>query len=318
MKILITGASGFIGSFLAEEGVRREMAVWAGIRENSSKKYLQDEKLQFICLNFADADKLKAQIENHVEKYGKWDWIVHNAGLTKCLNREEFDEVNFVNTKNFVEALKATGNIPSKFVLMSSLSARHKPDTDYGRSKQKAEKFLEAQTEIPYIIIRPTGVYGPRDKDYFLMIKSISKGWNFSAGFEPQKLTFIYVRDLVKAVFMALESDVKQKKYTVSDGKTYTDKDFIEAVRKTLGKSHVINVKIPLFALRFVCLASELFGKILGKPVTLNRDKYKIISRRNWTCNTECIREDLNFMPDYSLERGIKECIEWYRDNRWL
>jgi nucleoside-diphosphate-sugar epimerase len=318
MKILITGASGFIGSFIAEEGLARGMEVWAGVRSSSSKKYLRDERLHFIDLCFADREKLRSQISEHTAKYGKWDYIVHNAGITKCLNPTDFDKVNFLNTENFVEALQAAGATPSKFVFMSSLSARPEPDTAYGISKRKAEMFLESQTNFPYIILRPTGVYGPRDKDYFLMFKTVNSGWNFTAGFQPQRLTFIYVKDLVKAVYLALESDVRQKIYCIADGDVYSDAEYTEIIMRALGKKRVIRIRVPLFLLKTVCTAAEFFGKLSGIPATLNRDKYRIMRQRDWTCDTQLIRDDLNFRADYSLERGIFECTTWYRDNKWL
>ncbi|MDR1437339.1 MAG: NAD(P)-dependent oxidoreductase, partial [Candidatus Symbiothrix sp.] len=101
-KILITGASGFIGSFLVEEALHRGYETWAGIRTTSSKEYLRDERITFISLPFSNPAALKEQIRKHAAQAGKWDYIIHNAGITKCLNQNDFDNVNYLYTRYFI------------------------------------------------------------------------------------------------------------------------------------------------------------------------------------------------------------------------
>ncbi|MDR1631847.1 MAG: NAD(P)-dependent oxidoreductase [Dysgonamonadaceae bacterium] len=312
MKILITGASGFIGSFLVEEALDRNAEVWAGVRRSSNKEYLQDPRISFIDLNYSDEDKLKRQISEHVSQHGKWDYIIHNAGITKSLDVRDFEKVNYLFTRRLIEALLETKAVPAKFVLMSSLSAYPNPESAYGKSKLKAERFLESQTGFPYIILRPTGVYGPRDKDYLLILKTIDAGWDVTAGFKPQQLTFIYVKDLVKAVFLALESSLSNKAYCVSDGNVYTDKAYTQIVKTALGKKFTIKIRVPLFVLKIASVLSENIAHLTKKPSTLNRDKYKIMKQRDWTCDTLPLQQELGFKAGYDLERGIAECVKWY------
>ena len=317
-NVLITGASGFIGSFLVEEALSRNWKVWAGIRKTSSKEYLCDERISFIDLRYSDKEKLKQQIENHRTCYGKWDYVIHNAGVTKCVYSKDFEKINYRYSCNLIEALKETGAVPDKFILMSSLSALPPTDTMYGKSKLKIEEFLEIQNNFPYIILRPTGVYGPRDKDYFLVLKSIKKGLALAAGYKPQILTFIYVTDLAKAVFLVAESDFSRKAYNVSDGSTYSDETYTQIAKKALNKKRVLKLRVPLILLKTVSILAEMFSKISKKPSTLNRDKYKIMERRDWTCDISSLVQDLGFCAEYDLERGIKESISWYTDHRWI
>jgi nucleoside-diphosphate-sugar epimerase len=318
-KILITGASGFIGSFLVEEAVSKGWQTWAGIRKSSSKEYLQDDRIQFIDLNFSDKNKLKEQIAAHVSQYGKWDYVIHNAGLTKCLNPADFDRVNYLFSKHLIEALQETGNVPEKFVLMSSLSAHHSgARTVYGASKLKAEDFLKAQTGFPFIILCPTGVYGPREKDYYLMLKTIKAGLDVTAGLKPQQLSFIYVKDLVQAAFLALESPVRNQSYFVADGNVYSDAEYTAIAKKALGKKWVLKIRVPLLILKTVSVFSEEIAKLTKKPSTLNRDKYEIMKQRDWSCNIWELVRDLHFQAGYDLERGMQECVDWYRANGWL
>ena len=318
-KILITGASGFIGSFLVEEAIQKAWQTWAGVRASSSKEYLQDSRIQFIDFDFSNKENLKAQIENHVALHGKWDYVIHNAGATKCLSSSQFDTINYIYTQHLIEALQETGQVPEKFILMSSLSAHHpKANTAYGRSKLKAEQFLESQTNFPYIILCPTGVYGPREKDYYILLKTIQSGLDVAAGWETQNLTFIYVKDLVKAAFLALESPIKNRSYFVADGNVYSDEEYTQIAKKALEKKFVVKLRVPLFILKTLSIIAEEISKITKKTSTLNRDKYEIMKQRDWCCDILPLKKDLDFTAEYDLKRGIEECVAWYRTNAWL
>jgi len=329
-RILITGASGFIGSFLVEKALDKGCDVWAGVRKSSSRQYLQDERINFTDLNFSDKSVLASQLRD----LGKFDYIVHNAGVTKCLNPADFDKVNHIYTRNFIEALQDAESVPSKFLLMSSLSAygvgdevnytpikltdTPHPNTAYGISKLKAEQFLQSTSDFPYMILRPTGVYGPREKDYYLMLKTVKSGLDVAAGFKPQHLTFIYVKDLVDAVFLALESQLANKHYFVADGDVYTDKEYTRLVKDVLGKKHVLSLKLPLWLVKSVSIIAEEISKITKKPSTLNRDKFRIMKQRNWECDITPLVNDLVFSPQYNLKRGLEESVDWYKQNGWL
>lgn len=333
-RILITGASGFIGSFLVEKALEEGYETWAGVRKSSSREYLKDDRIQFLDLNFGDKNKLKEQLSDFKEKYGKFDYVVHNAGVTKCLDAEDFDKINFRYTANLIDALRKVEAVPDKFVLMSSLSAfgvgdeenytpikitdTPNPNTAYGKSKLKAECYLRSMDDFPYIILRPTGVYGPREKDYFLMIKTVKSGLDVGAGFKPQHLTFIYVKDLVDAVFLALKTELKNKAYFVADGDVYTDKEYTQLVKQVIEKKHVLSLKVPLWILKAVSVLAESISRITKKPSTLNRDKYIIMKQRNWECDITPLVNDLGFTPKYNLKDGLTESVSWYKENGWL
>ncbi|MDR1561686.1 MAG: NAD(P)-dependent oxidoreductase [Dysgonamonadaceae bacterium] len=317
-KILITGASGFIGSFLVEEGLAKGIQVWANVRNSSSKEYLKDSRINFINLNFEDKEEMVRLIGEHASNFGKWDYVIHNAGVTKCSNTSGFRRVNFLNTVNFIEALKESGAIPEKFVLMSSLSARDNPISYYGKSKKDAEMFLSLQSGFPYVIIRPTGVYGPRDRDYFMKIKGIAAGIDFAAGLDTQILSFIYVKDLARFVFIAIESGAGNDIFVVSHPETYSDRHFADIIRREVGRKRVLRIAVPIFVLWIICALSTLYGKLFSKATTLNLDKFKIIRERDWSCETRITEERLGFMAEYDLERGLRETVAWYREKGWL
>lgn len=333
-KILVTGASGFIGSFLIEKALEKGYDTWAGIRKSSSREYLQDNRIHFIDLQFNNKERLTEQLKDFCTQYGKFDYVIHNAGVTKCLDTKDFDKINFEYTANFIDALTEAQSIPEKFILMSSLSAYGtgdevnytpikltdipNPNTAYGVSKLKAEQYLKGKKDFPYIILRPTGVYGPREKDYFLMIRTVKSGLDVGAGFKPQHLTFIYVKDLVDVAYLGLESKIANRAYFVADGEVYTDKEYTQLVKESIGKKRVISLKIPLWILKAVSIIAEDISKLTKKPSTLNRDKYKIMKQRNWECDITPLVNDLGFSAKYNLQQGLKESVEWYHKNGWL
>lgn len=340
MKILITGASGFIGSFLCEEGLKRGMETWAGMREQSSRRWLTDERLKFATLDMTDAGRLRSQLSAYQKAIGKWDVIIHAAGATKCLKREDFNLHNFQCTQNLVKTLEALDMIPDQFLYVSSLSVlgpireeqnadgtyndmvasdTPMPNTAYGESKVKSEQFLK-ESGIRYTIFRPTGVYGPREKDYFMMAKSIKQHIDFAVGYKKQVITFVYVRDLVGAIFAAIgKAEVADRKtYLVSDGHNYDSRSFSDLIQKELGVKNVLHIKAPLWLLWIISRIAEGCSKLTHKASTLNGDKYRIMKQRNWQCDITPLKKDLGFVPEWPLERGVKECINWYKENKWI
>ncbi|MBP5778215.1 MAG: NAD(P)-dependent oxidoreductase [Prevotella sp.] len=331
MKILITGASGFIGSFIVEEALRRGFETWAAMRKSSSKAYLQDERIHFIKLNLNSKEQLVEQLK------GKdFDYVVHAAGVTKCLNKADFHRINTEGTKNLAEALLEVKMPLKRFVFVSSLSVfgaikermpydeiresdTPQPNTAYGRSKLAAEQYLDSVgSRLPYIILRPTGVYGPREKDYFIMAKSIKQHSDFAVGYQRQDITFVYVTDVVQAIFLALEKGENGRKYFLSDGEVYQSTTFSDLIHEELGRPWWIRITAPVWVLRIVTFFGEYVGRITGKVTALNNDKYNILKQRNWRCDIEPACRELGYEPKVQLKEGVKTTIKWYKDHGWL
>lgn len=333
-SILITGASGFIGSFIVQEALERNFNVWAGIRASSSKRYLTDSKIRFLELNFAQPNELREQLSEYKKKYHKFDYIVHCAGVTKCVDKKEFDQVNYLQTKCFVDLLCELKMIPKQFIYISTLSVfgpihekdyspisendTPEPNTAYGLSKLKAELYIQSLSGFPYVIYRPTGVYGPREADYFLMAKSIRQHTDFSVGYKRQDLTFVYVKDIVQAIFLGIDKGVSRRAYFLSDGEVYNSRAFSDLIQKELGDPFVIHLRCPLIVLKIVSLLAEFIATRSGKSSTLNSDKYKIMKQRNWQCDITPVVKELGYLPKYNLEKGVKETIAWYKKEGWL
>lgn len=333
-SILITGASGFIGSFLVEEALKQGFDTWAGVRASSSRKYLQDPRLHFAELDFGNPDRLRRQLTAYKEAQGGFDYIVHCAGVTKCTDPKDFERVNYGQTRLFADTLIALGMVPRQFAFVSTLSVfgpvheqdyrpiletdTPRPNTAYGLSKLKAERYLQGLEGFPYVIYRPTGVYGPREKDYYLMAKSIRSHTDFAVGYRRQDLTFVYVKDIVQAVFLGIRKGVKRRAYFLSDGKVYSSRTFSDLIRRELGNPFVVRLKCPLTVLKVVSAIAGAWAKSRGTTCTLNPDKYRIMKQRNWQCDITPAVNELDYRPTYDLERGVKETIAWYKKEGWL
>ena len=331
MKILITGASGFIGSFIVEEALKRGLDTWAAIRKSSSREWLQDERIHFIELNLSSKTQIVEQLRDQ-----NFDYVVHAAGVTKCLNKADFHRINTEGTKNLAEALLEVGMPLKRFVFVSSLSIfgaikeqqpyeaicendSPQPNTEYGRSKLAAEHCLETLAKrLPYIILRPTGVYGPREKDYFIMAKSIKQHSDFAVGYKRQDITFVYVEDVVQAVFLALEKGENGRKYFLSDGEVYQSATFSNLIHEALGRPWWIRITAPVWVLRIVTFLGEYIGRITGKVTALNNDKYNILKQRNWRCDIQPAIDELGYRPEVDLKEGVRRSIKWYKENGWL
>ena len=339
MKILITGASGFIGSFIVEEALRRGYDTWAAIRRSSSRAFLQDERIHFIELNLSSEEQLREQLKDHA-----FDYVVHAAGVTKCLHQEDFHRINTEGTQHLVNVLLSLNMPLKRFVYLSSLSIMGaireqqpyteireddpaQPNTAYGRSKLEAEQWLAnlplslegaGGRSLPYVILRPTGVYGPRERDYYMMFKSIKAHTDFAVGFRQQDITFVYVTDVVQAVFLALERGVTGRCYFLSDGEVYQSSTFSNLIRKELGNPWWIRITAPIWLLRVITFCGEYIGRWRGKVTALNNDKYHILKQRNWRCDIIPARKELGYEPKVQLEEGVRRTVKWYKENKWL
>ena len=331
MKILITGASGFIGSFIVEEALKKGFDTWAAVRKSSSKEYLKDERINFIELNLSSKAQLIEQLRGH-----DFDYVVHAAGVTKCLNKQDFHRINTEGTKNLLDAILELQMPLKRFVFVSSLSVFGaikeqqpydeiretdipQPNTEYGRSKLAAEKYLESLgSRVPYIILRPTGVYGPREKDYFMMAKSIKQHSDFAVGYKRQDITFVYVSDVVQAIFLALDKGENGRKYFLSDGEVYQSTTFSDLIHEELGRPWWIRITAPIWVLRIITFCGEYIGKMTGKVTALNNDKFNILRQRNWRCDIQPAIDELGYKPTVKLAEGVRRSIKWYKEQGWL
>lgn len=332
--ILVIGAGGFIGGFIARRAAELGFEVWAGVRPSTSRRYLSDiDGLRFAEFDYDDPAAIDAELRAKCPPQGRWDYIIWNLGATKCANFQDFNRINFEYLRTFTGRLKELDMVPERFLFMSSLSALGpadevgyspitsatvpNPNTRYGLSKIKAETYLQTATWLPWVIFRPTGVYGPHEQDYLMMVKSIDRHIDVGMGYRRQLLTFIYVDDLVDAMFQALQSPATlHKKYIISEPRSYTQKEFRAIVARHLGTRWVLPIKLPMWAVYAVSVVCEKWAALHMKPSTLNRDKFKIMKQRNWSCDVSDAVRDFGFSPRFDLDAGIAATVSAYKNEK--
>ncbi|WP_329904809.1 NAD(P)-dependent oxidoreductase [Porphyromonas pogonae] len=333
-RILITGASGFIGGYLVQEAVKKGYEVYAAIRKNSNTSRLKQKDIRLIEIDYTNPEAIARMCDQLAPSAEEpaFHYVVHNAGVTKVKNLSDFREINAENTRRLIEGLSKSLQPPLHFVLMSSMGSYgatpnntdplyctdpQNPCTEYGRSKLLAEQYI-TQSKLRYSILMPTGVYGPGDKDYLMAIKAINKGFDFITGPTPQMLTFVYGEDVARAALFILDKPESiGQRYIVSDGNTYTDMEFGRLVQKILGRKRVLHLRVPLHFVKLGCHLGQRWGDLTGNILPLNKDKYAILAQRNWRCDASPLFL-LGFKPLYDLEKGIRETVKYARDHKLL
>jgi nucleoside-diphosphate-sugar epimerase len=325
MKVLLTGATGFIGSFLLEKLIEENYDVRIIRRKSSNLQFIKDLGVETFEASLDEVDKLKAAAKN-------CEIVIHVAGLTSAKNHEGYISGNKFNTKNILDAVDKSSI--KKFIYISSLTAvgpatdydnpvheetECNPITSYGFSKYETEKMIvEQYSNIPFVILRPPAVFGPRDKAILTVFQSINYGLSPMMGLKEKYLSLIYVKDLVDAIIDSIKiQNNLHKIYFISSDKFYSWTEVVNLIAKLMNKK-VIKLKIPEFFVKIIAGISELLGTFSSKPPVFNIDKGKDLLQSYWICSNQKSKKELDFKENYSLEEAMKETIEWYKENKWL
>jgi nucleoside-diphosphate-sugar epimerase len=323
-KVLVTGAGGFIGRFLQTEGLKRGHDVYGGFRNETEESLLHNDTKGFF-LEFSERDLLLKRLTKFAEETGGFEYVIHCAGVTKPDKIEEFYKGNVEFTEFFVQALLKTQPNFKKFIFISSLqalgpgdpvtmepineSATPKPFTPYGVSKFEAEKRIIGTPGLDWIIFRPTSVYGPRDAKFIQeILKIIRKGWAVRVGPKGQLVSFIYVKDLARVLWDAIDKDVHRQIYVVSDGNDYDPDQVNEYIAKHLGIK-IRKIKLSRNLLLGVAYIRLFLARIRSKPLHVSPFKIQEITSRNWRVDNSKMVRDLNFKPEFNLESGLKDAL---------
>ncbi|MDZ7262195.1 MAG: GDP-mannose 4,6-dehydratase [candidate division KSB1 bacterium] len=326
MKALVTGSTGFIGSFLVEELLTKNYEVFCLVRKTSNLHWLQGLKVKFVYGSLEDQGSLQKAVTG-------MNYIFHLAGLTKAKRKEDYFQVNFQGTVNLLSALKNTPSEIRRFILVSSQAAAGpsltgkpvtedeppRPITPYGQSKLKAEEVtLQYGQTMPVTIVRPSIVYGPRDTDVLEVFKYVRRGLKPVLLGDSRYVSLVYVQDLVQGIVLAAENERSTGKiYFLANSESYSWEELEDEIARALNKT-VWRIKLPPFFLDCLALASEATAKLLGTAALVNRYKVLEMKQRFWLCDTSRARQELGFQPRISLPEGIKKTVAWYVKEGWL
>ncbi len=320
MKALVTGATGFIGSFLVEALSKRGYDVTCLVRKTSDLKWLRHLSLQYLEADLDDTD-------SYAGKLDEFQYIFHLAGLTKADSAKDFYHANAECTQKLVTAAAEMNPALKRFLHVSSLAAAgpsidNRPLTEdapsgpvsvYGKSKLEGEMaVLACRGKLPITIVRPPAVYGPRDTDFFLVFRAVQNRlfpyWGKSS------YSLIYVEDLVQGMILAAENEeAAEKVYYLADSRIYTNDDILTAISATLGRK-AFRVRLP----RSILPALAVLIQKIQKKGIINPDKIQEIRYPHWTCDPTRAMKELGFYTETSIEEGFRKTADWYRKEKWL
>jgi nucleoside-diphosphate-sugar epimerase len=332
MRVLITGASGFLGSHVAEQLAEAGHEVVALVRKSSNTKHLTSlPNARLAYGTVEDAASVRAAAEGV-------DAIVHSAGLVKARDEAEFKKVNVEGTRNVAEAAVAriaAGPGFKRLVHVSSLAVMGpsydgtpvasdglpNPLTMYGRSKRDAEAVIaEFKDKVPTTIIRPPMIYGPRDNETLSMFKSVKFRFLPMLGGGDNRLSVIYVSDCASACIRAIDAgDVPSgSAFFVEDGDREMWKDMLAHMEAAMQTRAFVRMSVPMGLFKIVATANEALCKLTGQAAMVNTDKVKELSAPNWLCDSSDTQRALGWEPKVKWPEGTRRAAEWYKQNGWL
>jgi nucleoside-diphosphate-sugar epimerase len=320
MKVLITGATGFIGSFLAGALAAAGHDVACIVRDRSRLKWLEHPGIRTIQ---ADLDKR----DSYASELADLDYIFHLAGVTKAASDHEFFHANSECTRRFAETAADSCRRLKRFLHVSSLAAagpsldslpltedmQPHPVSAYGKSKLEGENaVLSLRDSMPVTVIRPPAVYGPRDTDFFLVFRAVQN--RVFPYWGEGRYSLIYVHDLVSGIITAAEKEKSSGNiYYLADKKIYTNDDILAAMTRVLGRK-ALRIRLP----RAILPAISMLVKKISKKGIINPDKMQEIRFPDWTCDPAKAERDFGFHTSTALEEGFTKTAEWYRKEKWL
>ncbi len=321
MSALVTGATGFIGGHLVPKLLEKGYKVRCLVRGTSALAKLDGLDVEFFPGDLSDPGSLRKAVRGV-------DYVFHLAGLTKTNKNQEFYDVNFRGTENLAEAAAKENPGLKKFVYLSSHAAagpsfnggalteekEPHPVSHYGKSKLLGEKAVLGRAGLmPVVVLRPTAVYGPGDRDFYLFFKAINKGifpyWGAC------RYSLLYVGDLVQGIIAAAEApQAAGRVFFLSDGNIYTNSEIARTIAGAL-HSRLLKLPMPRFFLLIAATFSALAGKDSG---IINKDKLREMGFPNWCCDPGRAKREIGFLPKITLKEGAKWTAEWYRIHQWL
>jgi nucleoside-diphosphate-sugar epimerase len=326
MRAVVTGGAGFIGSHLIEALVERGDEVVCVERRGASRHWLEGLDICYWDSGLEDVSRL-------IAAFAGADVVFHLAGLTEARAARDFYAVNTEGTACVFRAAAAHNGRAPRVILMSSLAAlgpcrngdRLSPDTipypisHYGHSKLLAEAIAHAFGDrVPATIVRPTSVYGPRERGVLTLFRLIRRGVALTVGSWDREVSLVHVGDLVRALLAAADSArAVNRTYCIAHPEPVTWRAFALAVGRALRRDPVL-LSVPQSVAWTVALAAEACARLRGAAAIVNRERVRELVQERWVCDPSRATAELGFCPQYPMARGVVETADWYREARWI
>lgn len=317
----VTGGSGFVGSHLIETLLREGHRVRALARSPRKAESLGFPGVEWVPGDLTNSEALRAGVLG-------CNVVYHVAGLVAARSEAEYLAVNRDGTARVLEAARPTG---ARFVLVSSLAAAgpaprgrplegtepSRPVSDYGRSKLAAEALVRG-SPLPWVILRPPAVYGPRDTEMLRLFKTAALGFVPVFGTGAQELSFVYGPDLAVAISAAgtAPSAVGGVFYPAHE-EIVTSADAVKAIGIACGR-RVRIIPIPAPVGRLILQVTGAAARIAGRATLLTPDKGEEFFQEAWTCRPSAYEQATGWRAQHNLAEGLSATTAWYRRAGWL
>ncbi len=326
MKVLLTGASGFVGSHILDRLRAEGLSTAILLRPSSDRQFIEPHlgSIEVRSGSLSEPETLKPALAGITH-------VIHCAGVTRARRNSDYFEGNHAATRSLVQAANAFGQGLQRFVHISSLSVGGpsqdgcaateddppRPISVYGRSKAAAEKEVRDNCQVPFTVLRPPVVYGPRDRAFLPLFRTAHR--HFLPRSNPgQRLSLVFAPDLAKAVVGCLQRPVAAAKtYYVASPEVTTAAALTRQVALELHR-WTVPLPVPAALLWMVCLAQETVSRLTGKPALLNLQKYAELSAPGWVCDPSRLERETGIVCGTTLAQGLAQTLAWYREHRWL
>jgi nucleoside-diphosphate-sugar epimerase len=326
LKILLTGASGFVGSHILDSLRRRGLATALLLRPTSNRQFISSHlpDVELRPGSIGDPESLRKAMVGITH-------VIHCAGATKAVRLDGFYEANQTGTHNVVSAVNGQASQLQRVVYISSIAAagpalRDKPAreedppqpvSEYGKSKLAGEMEVTNHCRTDYVILRPPPVYGPRDGELLRLFRAV-KTHLLPKLSGAQALSMVFVRDLAEAVVACLTHPAAAgRTYFVASREVVTARTIAEEIASQMNV-WTLPLPLPTALLWPMCLAQELASRLTGKPNVLSLQKFAELRAPAWVCAPERLEREIGCACTTTLRQGIAETLSWYREHRWL
>jgi dihydroflavonol-4-reductase len=324
MKVLVTGATGFVGGHLVDRLLARGDTVTALVRSPQRAAPLAERGARLVTGDLADTRAL-------ADAVGDQQVVHHVAAMLGAPTEAALMAANRDGTVNLVRACASVAARP-RVVLVSSMAAGgparrgvpkvadgdDHPVTMYGRSKLAAEHALAASA-LPWCVLRPPVVYGPRDREGFLrLFKLVKFGIAPMFGDGSMEVSLIHVSDLVDAMVLAgTTAGVEGRVFYVNHPEIVTGAGIVRAIARTVHRSPV-PLPIPRWAARVALRATGMWAAMSGQKSILHPDKLHEFYQAAWTADASPFIATTGWRPAWDLERGLADTAAWYAKAGWI
>jgi nucleoside-diphosphate-sugar epimerase len=327
MKVLLTGATGFVGSHILDVLRSRGIETVLLLRAASNRQFIEPhlQQIEIRSGSIDDAPSLAAAARDVTH-------VIHCAGAVKALTSDGFYAVNEHGTRNLVAALNQRGGAIVRLVHISSLAVAGptipgrplreedppQPVSEYGRSKLAGEHVVREECRCEFVILRPPAVYGPRDAEFLRLFKAVKSHLLPRFGGGRQALSFVEVGDLARAAVDCLAAPAAAGgTYFVAADESSTAGELADEIASVM-QTWTLPLPLPTGVLWPVCVAQEWVSHLTGKPNVLNRQKYAELRAPAWLCDPGRLARETGVRCPTRLREGLARTLAWYREQGWL